>query len=207
MSFFKELSERMGDYTISLTIQKDKGQMVVMFVPKLETKKEENLKDLIPLTVKGTPDQLDAGFMLSLGQGIQMTTGLQTNIKEFESAVKKADKKVKGKDVEKKDTAALKASDTIDNSDNDDDDQSGASTTSEIPSDENQMPFDDENVDKNTGEVKEAKPAEEKKVTKSAEPKTKSAEPKTKKEPEPKAEKVDPSANTGTITKTDDDEW
>jgi PRTRC genetic system protein E len=194
MSFFKELSERMGDYTISLTIQKDKGQMVVMFVPKLETKKEENLKDLIPLTVKGTPDQLDAGFMLSLGQGIQMTTGLQTNIKEFESAVKKADKKVKGKDDKKPETKV----DAPETTDDDDDDKT----------DDDEMPFgENATVNEATGEVKEEKPAEEKKVTKSAEPKSKSAEPKTKKEPEPKAEKVDPSANTGTITKTDDDEW
>lgn len=190
MSFFKELSERIGDYTLTLTITKDKGNLVVMLVPKLEAKKDDALKEIIPLTIKGTPEQLDAGFILAISQGIQMTTGLQTNIKEFEAGLKKAEKKVKGKDDKKDD----KKPEII--KDDDDDDNE----------DTNDLPFDGGTVDEKTGEIKEEKSSEKKEPA----PKAKSTEPKaktpkeTKKEPEVPAETTAPSAE---LTKTDEDEW
>jgi len=191
MGFFKDIYERIGDYTLNLCITKDKGQLVVMLVPKLEAKNDDSLKEIIPLTVKGTPDQLDAGFILAISQGIQMTTGLQTNIKEFEAGLKKAEKKVKGKNDKKESVNT----NTTDN---------------DIKTDNDQMPFDADDVDPDTGEIKEEKPAdakEEKKV-KPAEPKAKTAEPKAKKEPETKAEKINLAATPGEITENkDDNDW
>lgn len=168
MSFFREISERIGDYTLTLTIAKDKGQLVVMLVPKLETKKDEALKEIIPLTVKGTPDQLDAGFILAISQGIQMTTGLQTNIKEFEAGLKKAEKKVKGKDEKKSDSPPISKTNPnlAAEAEGSDDDEN---------SNEDDLPFGDGNtVDTTTGEVIEPEPKKE------PEPKAKSVEPKAK---------------------------
>lgn len=200
MSFFKELSERIGDYTLTLTITKDKGQLVVMLVPKLESKKDDALKEIIPLTVKGTPDQLDAGFILAISQGIQMTTGLQTNIKEFEAGLKKAEKKVKGKD-EKKDSPPISETNPnlVDDVHEEDEDEN------EDNQNEDDLPFGD-GVDKETGEVKETKEPEPKKDT---EVKPKTVEPKAK-EPKPKEEKKEPaapSALSGEIKVTEEDEW
>jgi len=193
MSFFKELSERIGDYTLTLTITKDKGQLIVMLVPKIEAKKDDAIKEIIPLTVKGTPDQLDAGFILAISQGIQMTTGLQTNIKEFEASLKKAEKKVKGKDDKKPET---KAEATSDGSDDDPDND-----------DENEVPFGDADVDKETGEVKT--PTSSVPAPKVEPAKPKSVEPKAKEPTAPKEKETPASttALTGQITMTADDEW
>lgn len=198
MPFFKDLAERIGDYTLTLTIQRDKGQLVVMLVPKLEAKKDDALKEIIPLTVKGTPDQLDAGFILAISSGIQMTTGLQTNIKEFEASLKKAEKKVKGKeekDQKSSDAKDDKVTDMKIGEDHDADDNG---------ENEDDLPFgDDKNIDTETGEIKESAPKKE------PEHKSKTSEPKAK-EPKPKEEKkesVAPSKLTGDIVITTDDEW
>jgi PRTRC genetic system protein E len=177
MPFFKDIAERIGDYTLTLTITRDKGQLIVMLVPKIEAKKDDAIKEIIPLTVKGTPDQLDAGFILAISQGIQMTTGLQTNIKEFEASIKKAEKKVKGKDDKKPDT---KAESTVEGTDDEDPETD----------DDNEVPFGDADVDKDTGEVKTPTssipaPKTDPIKPKSVEPKAK--EPAAPKEPKPTA--------------------
>jgi PRTRC genetic system protein E len=203
MSFFKEIYERIGDYTLSLTIQRDKGQLVVMLVPKLEAKKDDALKEIIPLTVKGTPDQLDAGFILAISQGISLTTGLQTNIKEFEAGLKKAEKKLKGKDEKKDDKKTdTKVEDVKDDDDDDDDDDN--------KTDEDQIPFGDDKVDTNTGEIKEPAGEKQSETKKAPEAKAKSVEPKAKEPKAVKEEKIpepESTALSGEITKTDEDEW
>ena len=68
-----------------------------MLTPKLDVSKDDVQKQIVPLTISGTPDQLDQGFILAVSDGLRQASGLQSNIKEYEASIKKANTKAADK--------------------------------------------------------------------------------------------------------------
>ena len=147
----------MEGYTVQLTIRKDGDKLVVLLVPKLDVSKDEIQREIVPLTVTGTPDELDQLFFQSIAGALKQAGGLQVNLTEFEAGLKKAAAKASGKDAKvvapAKDTKPKEATKAID--------------------------FDAKpDVDKETGEIKEkpkgnsVKPSKTKKPNPPAEPET-----------------------------------
>ena len=56
----------MDGYTVQLTIRKDKDKLVVLLVPKLDVSKDEVQREIVPLTLTGTPEELDQEFFISI---------------------------------------------------------------------------------------------------------------------------------------------
>ncbi len=98
MEFFDSMSKLIDGYTVTLTIRNEKDKMIVLLIPNLTEKKEEVQKLLTPLTITGTPEELDQQFFALVAQGLRKAEGIQTNITEHEASLKKAeDKTVKNK--------------------------------------------------------------------------------------------------------------
>jgi PRTRC genetic system protein E len=170
MGFFKDLTEKIGDYTLTITIQKDREKLIVSVLPKIDTKKDNIAKEIVPLNIKGTAEQLDDGFILAISQSMQLVNGLQINVKDFEAGLKKADKKTKPEDM-KKDTEKNKPAQT-------------------------EIPEATGNVDKETGEITEPDPDKNAPVISD---KKKSTKRSSKKTVEPKLpDKVEPENIAGT---------
>jgi hypothetical protein len=84
MAWWKLMSELIDGYTVQLTIRKEKDKLIV------------------PLTMKGTPDELDQAFFSSIAEGLRKTNEFQVNLDQFNSSLKSAEKKSTGKTPEKK---------------------------------------------------------------------------------------------------------
>lgn len=139
MGFWKLMSELIDGYTVQLTIRKSENKIIVLLVPKLDVKKDEVQREIVPLTISGTPDELDQGFFMAIAEGLQKTSGLQSNIKDYEASLKKADTKAAPKSGAKG-IAAPKKPDLFDKKKDE-----KAKTEEKVPV----------NVDEETGEIKE----------------------------------------------------
>ena len=116
MELFKTLAPMVesGSVTVTLTIGKTvPGKLGVTFLPIIrKTKDEKEVKDdtPAPLTISGTPAELDEGFIDVLQKAAGKVEGLVTSIKSFERAVEESKLAVmKDGETAKKKTAKLKA--------------------------------------------------------------------------------------------------
>ena len=75
---------------LTLVIRKANGQLTVSLLPKSNGLKDEAQNHLVPLTVSGHPQELDAGFLQAVARPIQKTTGLISNMAQFEAQAEKA---------------------------------------------------------------------------------------------------------------------
>lgn len=75
---------------LTLVIRKANGQLTVSLLPKSNGLKDEAQNHLVPLTVSGHPQELDAGFLQAVARPIQNTTGLISNMAQFEAQAEKA---------------------------------------------------------------------------------------------------------------------
>ena len=75
---------------LTLVIRKANGQLTVSLLPKSNGLKDEAQNHLVPLTVSGLPQELDAGFLQAVARPIQKTTGLISNMAQFEAQAEKA---------------------------------------------------------------------------------------------------------------------
>ena len=66
------------------------GQMTVSLMPKSTSLKDSAQNHLVPLTLNGSPAELDAGFFDAAMQPVQRVTGLIANFAEFEKQADKA---------------------------------------------------------------------------------------------------------------------
>ncbi len=104
--FFTSISQIMTDSVdITLVIRKTNGQLTVSTLPKANRLKDEAQNHIIPLTLTGTPEEMDAGFLHAIAQPLRKVTGLISNMMEFEmqadkaAANSKAAKEVKSKET------------------------------------------------------------------------------------------------------------
>ncbi len=87
---------------ITLVIRKSAdGRMAVSVLPKSNTLKDEAQNSIVPLTLNGTPEELDSGFLQVVARPMQKASGLISNMAQFEAQADKAAASSKGAKVAK----------------------------------------------------------------------------------------------------------
>ncbi len=104
--FFTAIHQMMTEgVDLTLVIRKTDGQLAVSTLPKSNGLKDETQNHLVPLTVSGLPQELDAGFLQAIARPVQKATGLLTNMARFEAQAEKAASESKAeKDAKAKET-------------------------------------------------------------------------------------------------------
>ena len=104
--FFTSISQMMTESVdLTLVIRKANGQLTVSTLPKANGLKDEAANHIIPLTLTGTPEEMDAGFLQHIMQPVRKATGLISNMVEFEKQADKAAANSKAaKDAKTKET-------------------------------------------------------------------------------------------------------
>ena len=89
--FFTAIYQMMTEgVDLTLVIRKANGQLAVSVLPKSNGLKDEAQNHIIPLALKGLPQELDAGFLQAVARPVQKATGLITNMAQFEAQAEKA---------------------------------------------------------------------------------------------------------------------
>lgn len=96
--FFQSMNQMMNpNVDITLVIRKSaEGRMAVSVLPKSNTLKDEAQNSIVPLTLNGTPEELDSGFMQVVARPMQKASGLISNMAQFEAQTNKAASSSKG---------------------------------------------------------------------------------------------------------------
>ena len=104
--FFTSISQMMTESVdLTLVIRKANGQLTVSTLPKANGLRDEAANHIIPLTLTGTPEEMDAEFLQHIMQPIRKATGLISNMMEFEQQADKAAANSKAvKDAKAKET-------------------------------------------------------------------------------------------------------
>ena len=104
--FFTAIHQMMTEgVDLTLVIRKANGQLAVSTLPKSNGLKDEAQNHIVPLTVNGKPEELDAGFLQTVARPIQKAVGLITNMAQFEVQAEKAASESKAaKDAKAKET-------------------------------------------------------------------------------------------------------
>lgn len=89
--FFTAIHQMMTENVdLTIVIRKANGQLTVATLPKSNELKDEAQNHIVPLTVTGTPQELDAGFLQTVTRPIQKAGGLIANMAQFEAQADKA---------------------------------------------------------------------------------------------------------------------
>ena len=89
--FFTQINQMMNQSVdITMVIRKSATGMTVSVLPKSNGLKDEAQNRIVPLTLSGLPEELDAGFIGAISKPIQKVSGLLTNMAEFEKQADKA---------------------------------------------------------------------------------------------------------------------
>lgn len=95
--FFTAIHQMMTESVdLTIVIRKTNGQLTVSTLPKSNGLKDEAQNHIVPLTVTGTPQELDTGFLQAVTRPIQKTCGLISNMAQFEAQANKAASSSKG---------------------------------------------------------------------------------------------------------------
>lgn len=96
--FFQSINQMMNPgVDITLVIRKSaEGRMAVSVLPKSNALKGEAQNSIVPLTVSGLPEELDAGFLQTVFRPVQKVSGLIANMEQFEAQAEKAASSGKG---------------------------------------------------------------------------------------------------------------
>lgn len=96
--FFQSINQMMSSgVDITLVIRKSaEGRMAVSLLPKSNALKGEAQNSIVPLTVSGLPEELDAGFLQTVFRPVQKVSGLIANMEQFEAQAEKAASSGKG---------------------------------------------------------------------------------------------------------------
>lgn len=89
--FFTQINQMMNQSVdITMVIRKSATGMTVSVLPKSNGLKDEAQNRIVPLTLSGLPEELDAGFIGAIAKPIRKVSGLLTNMAEFEKQADKA---------------------------------------------------------------------------------------------------------------------
>lgn len=104
--FFTQFNQLMtGSVDVTMVIRKSTTGMTVSVLPKSNGLKDEAQNHIVPLTLSGTPEELDNGFFQTIARPVQKVSGLLANMAEFEQQADKAAKDSKAaKDMKAKET-------------------------------------------------------------------------------------------------------
>lgn len=104
--FFTQINQLMAQSVdITMVIRKSATGMTVSVLPKSNGLKDEAQNHIVPLTLSGLSEELDAGFMNAIANPVRKVSGLLTNMAEFEkqadkaAANSKASKEQKAKEI------------------------------------------------------------------------------------------------------------
>ena len=74
--FFTAIHQMMTENVdLTIVIRKANGQLTVATLPKSNGLKDEAQNQIVPLTVTGTPQELDAGFLQTVTRPMQKASG------------------------------------------------------------------------------------------------------------------------------------
>lgn len=104
--FFTQFNQLMaGSVDVTVVIRKSTTGMTVSVLPKSNGLKDEAQNHIVPLTLSGTPEELDNGFFQTIARPVQKVSGLLANMAEFEKQADKAAKDSKAaKETKAKET-------------------------------------------------------------------------------------------------------
>ena len=106
-NFFSNIAS-IEDFNISFSISNNNGTMTISVVP-LEKSKDPTLQNLQPLSISGTPQELDASFFEVIKEPIQKTIGLITNANSYIEQKKVLEKQTQeAKDLKEKGQKIIK---------------------------------------------------------------------------------------------------
>lgn len=89
--FFTQISQLMTQgVDLTIVIRRKENELIVSTLPKSNTLKDEAQHHIVPLTLAGTPAEIDAGFLQAIAQPIGRATGLIVNLEQFEQQAAKA---------------------------------------------------------------------------------------------------------------------
>lgn len=89
--FFNYINQIMTQgVDLTIVIRKKENLLTVSTLPKSNGLKDEAQNHIVPLTLSGTPEELDAGFFPAVQQPIQKAAGLISNMIQFEQQAQKA---------------------------------------------------------------------------------------------------------------------
>lgn len=89
--FFTQISQLMTQgVDLTIVIRRKENELMVSTLPKSNGLKDEAQNQIIPLTLTGSPAELDAGFLQAIAQPIGRATGLIVNLEQFEQQAAKA---------------------------------------------------------------------------------------------------------------------
>lgn len=89
--FFTQISQLMTQgVDLTIVIRRKENELIVSTLPKSNTLKDEAQHHIIPLTLTGSPTELDAGFLQAIARPMQKATGLLVNMEQFEQQADKA---------------------------------------------------------------------------------------------------------------------
>jgi len=88
--FFKSIEPHLVGMNLNLVISKSETGLVVSVLPQL-TCKDEAKKNITPILLKGTAEELDAQFAGIIQEPLQKVSGLSTNLIQFEKSVEKSE--------------------------------------------------------------------------------------------------------------------
>jgi PRTRC genetic system protein E len=112
---FTELSTLLNDKeTLCINIMKTGDHLVVVVLPQSADVKDPAKENLIPLSLKGSPEELDENFIKVISEPVLKATGIITNMGEYEKAAEKAEQESKAvKDKQEFVTKKLKEVETL----------------------------------------------------------------------------------------------
>ena len=93
-----------------INIMKSGNSLIVTVLPKSGEVRDPAAECLIPLTLKGSPEELDAGFSDAIGKPVLQSTALLRNLSEYEKSAAKAEQESKV-EKDRKDTGAKQIKD------------------------------------------------------------------------------------------------
>jgi len=103
---FTEISNLLNDgEMLCLNIMKTGESLVVTVLPKSKEVKDPAAEQLIPLNLKGSPQELDSGFIEAIRSPVQKSMSLMSNMAEYEKSAEKASKESKAEKDRKDNTA------------------------------------------------------------------------------------------------------
>ena len=89
MGFFKSIEKHLDNINLNMTITKSETGIVVSVLPVLNCK-DEAVKNITPILLKGTAEEMDTEFAGIIQQPLETVSGVASNIIEFEQSVTKA---------------------------------------------------------------------------------------------------------------------
>jgi PRTRC genetic system protein E len=203
MPFFSNLADKIAGYTLQLTITKTGNELTVLVYPKI-SEKDEVQKHIVPMTISGTPTELDQGFFASLGAELDKTKTVAHMIKSYDKGLDKAIAASSGKkDVKSTPVDRKKEAKQPEMKFDKDKDTITETTSSEVKITSDTIEKD---VDKETGEIPKVEAAES--ITAAAAPESEPESKETPEEFQSSQEAENDSDQAPVVEETDpDEEW